>query len=443
MKLTYAKLKSIKPKPKAYRLYEGEGFGVKVQSSGSVSFIYHFTSPETGGRRYMTISKFAEAATDGEVGSLKHARAEAGSARDLVANGIDPIEERSREGAVAAAESELTLTAMLGWYITSLESRGASSAPQAKGLLTNHLAGFEWQGETLGNRKASDITPEHITRALAKAAKKTPVAANRVRSYAKAAFKFALTAHAMPEWADVVPNFGLVYNPADATMAVKGAEKSGERALSWEEVQRFWTEAGTVAISPDLAIAAKLLLSTGQRPAEVLGAKWEEFHSRQKLWVIPWRRRKTAWRGTDVDHVVPMTETHLELLKALRAYYKEVGVISDYLFPAGGEGCRTASALGQAIERYCEPQGRSKRAPFERFTPRDLRRTWKTRAAEIGLGLEIRNRLQGHALTDVGSRNYDKFDYLSDKRKAMLTFTKALEREVSRKARRKPVSRIG
>ena len=37
----------------------------------------------------------------------------------------------------------------------------------------------------------------------------------------------------------------------------------------------------------------------------------------------------------------------------------------------------------------------------------------------MGIPLEMRNRLQGHALVDVGSVYYDRFDYLDQKRKAM------------------------
>jgi integrase len=53
------------------------------------------------------------------------------------------------------------------------------------------------------------------------------------------------------------------------------------------------------------------------------------------------------------------------------------------------------------------------------FSARDLRRTFKTLAGSMGLPLEMRNRVQGHALVDVGSVYYDRFDYLDKKREAM------------------------
>jgi integrase len=53
------------------------------------------------------------------------------------------------------------------------------------------------------------------------------------------------------------------------------------------------------------------------------------------------------------------------------------------------------------------------------FSPRDTRRTFKTLAGAAGIDLEVRNRLQGHAFDDVGTRHYDRYDYLVEKRQAM------------------------
>ena len=57
--------------------------------------------------------------------------------------------------------------------------------------------------------------------------------------------------------------------------------------------------------------------------------------------------------------------------------------------------------------------------PLARFTPRDLRRTIKTRLSEVGVLKEVRDRVQNHALHDVASKHYDRFDYLPDKRAAL------------------------
>lgn len=62
------------------------------------------------------------------------------------------------------------------------------------------------------------------------------------------------------------------------------------------------------------------------------------------------------------------------------------------------------------------------------FSPRDLRRTFKTVAGSFGLSLEIRNRLKGHGMSDVGSVHYDRYDFLTEKRAAMQIWTRLLRR---------------
>ena len=56
---------------------------------------------------------------------------------------------------------------------------------------------------------------------------------------------------------------------------------------------------------------------------------------------------------------------------------------------------------------------------FKVFTARDLRRTCKTLMGEAGISKEIRDRIQNHALNDVSSKHYDRYDYLPEKRRAL------------------------
>jgi integrase len=67
------------------------------------------------------------------------------------------------------------------------------------------------------------------------------------------------------------------------------------------------------------------------------------------------------------------------------------------------------------------------------FSARDLRRTFKTLAGSMGIALEMRNRLQGHALVDVGSIYYDRFDYLDQKRDAMEQWAHGLTKIIGSK----------
>ena len=68
---------------------------------------------------------------------------------------------------------------------------------------------------------------------------------------------------------------------------------------------------------------------------------------------------------------------------------------------------------------------------INKFVPRDLRRTFKTLTGKAGISKEVRDRLQNHALTDVSSLHYDKYDYLKEKREAMEIWNNYLENILS------------
>jgi hypothetical protein len=62
------------------------------------------------------------------------------------------------------------------------------------------------------------------------------------------------------------------------------------------------------------------------------------------------------------------------------------------------------------------------------WTPKDLRRTVKTRMGEIGIPKSIRDRVQNHALVDISTKHYDRYDYLPEKREALETWCARLTR---------------
>ena len=83
----------------------------------------------------------------------------------------------------------------------------------------------------------------------------------------------------------------------------------------------------------------------------------------------------------------------------------------------------------RAASLYCWLWRQRDRGVIPVVTNRDLRRTWKTLAGKAGVTKEVRDRLQNHALHDVGSKNYDRWHYMPEKREGMArwdVFTRAL-----------------
>ncbi len=114
--------------------------------------------------------------------------------------------------------------------------------------------------------------------------------------------------------------------------------------------------------------------------------------------------------------ILPITPLAKDLFDKLWIYSRD----SKYIFPGryNEEKTINKSSLAHAIARL---------GCVQEFTPRDLRRTVKTRMGEIGIEKSIRDRIQNHALTDVSSKHYDRYDYLQEKRAALLVWEKYLQ----------------
>jgi len=108
---------------------------------------------------------------------------------------------------------------------------------------------------------------------------------------------------------------------------------------------------------------------------------------------------------------VPLHSMAIELIRQQMSIHE-----SPMLFPGSKDASKAMipNSLSRAVSRFCERQ------KFRKFTPRDLRRTWKSRAGEIGISKADRDHVQAHAIgSDVSSKHYDRYDYAAEKLAAM------------------------
>ena len=82
-------------------------------------------------------------------------------------------------------------------------------------------------------------------------------------------------------------------------------------------------------------------------------------------------------------------------------------------------------SLSKAISRYRD------KSEIRTFIPRDIRRTCKTLMGELGISKSIRDRLQNHALQDVSSKHYDRYEYMPEKLRALEVWERKLINDLS------------
>lgn len=416
MILTDKAIRSAKPAKSVYRLREVgggvRGFGITIAPAGSKTFFLGYTAPVSGKRTQINLGRYPST-------SLKDARQNAYETREALARGLDP-RERAKKQAIAqeALKNRGTVSELFDVYIRDLELDEKRSSKEVRRIYEKHI------GPLIGDKLVADITADDILDVVTPIVRRgSSVHADNVRAYLRAAFELGIHAKNIARWRGLIPNFDITHNPVAATRRAVKRKPVGTRSLDWWEVRAIWDAPG---LSPSSRLTLQLLISAGQRVEEVLQAPWHEFDLNENLWTISAERRKTRASSSE-PLVVPLEDFHVRLLDQVKSTVPN----SDWLFPHQNDRQpRNADALCQAARRFCA------RNNIKPFSPRDCRRTFKTLTGSIGIDLELRNRIQGHAMTDVGSVHYDRWSYLPEKRKAMGIWAEALENKL--RARKPP-----
>lgn len=390
---------AMKPQATPYRVSEGgadPGFQVQVLPSGTI--VWQLQYRWLGKVRYLKLGTYPST-------SLSDARKRCREARAKIEAGTDP----------ASSQNAATCEKLFDWYERQMIASGRRTAAQVR-------HGLRVEAEPIiGHLSPVEVAPDHISIILRNIIERgSAPRSNRVRAHLRRAFALGLKADHDPA-RPRGERFNLLSNPVDAVPKQLGVEAPGERVLSWDELKAVWHW----PCSEYFRLALRyLLLTCGQRSAEVLGARHDEFRS--DLWEIPASRTKNKR-----PHVIPVHPLAAEIVERLRA---EHGSACPWLWPANWDrrAKRTvpSTSLSHVARRTNLPEGYLKSHGVEvmaPWTPRDLRRTVKTRMGELGISKEIRDRLQNHSLTDVSSKHYDRYDYLTEKREAVWAWCIQLE----------------
>ncbi|MDR3428217.1 tyrosine-type recombinase/integrase [Silvimonas sp.] len=187
---------------------------------------------------------------------------------------------------------------------------------------------------------------------------------------------------------------------------------------------------GTRPLDRTAQLALWICLGTLCRIGELLKAEWRHVDLESGEWFIPAENTK-GHRGKRQEHHVFLSPFALRQFKELRA----ISGVTPYLFPASnGENHVCVKTISKRIgDRQEMFKNRTKPLSHRRhdntlvlhkgangaWTPHDLRRTGATMMQALGITLEIIDRCQNHLLG--GSkvrRHYLHHDYAKEKREA-------------------------
>lgn len=377
------------------------GFGFRVQPSGRKTYIVRYRTRDAKRQaRKMTLCRCVDAVPD-------KARTMARDVFQSVAAGNDPAAERKPE----MRDADVSLEALFKARVTAMRAKGRAMADEVERVLLlakNNAADF--LGRTT---PPADVTPKDIVNYVSTFYKAGhPGAADKARSYLAATFEWAIKS-ANDYTVAVRQDWGLTINPAAAVAKDHSASKARDRNLSATEMRIFWNACsdGNAGFSEGTEVCLKLIMACGQRVMETLRIDGRDIDLTEKVWTMPAHKTK----GKKHPHDVPLPDIIIADLRRLKDKHGD-GPLFPAVHDSSASGVLGPLAIAHAVRRWCT----SEDCPIPAFQPRDLRRTWKSRAGD-GAGIDrfTRDLIQQHTMGGSGTKHYDRAEYLPQKREAM------------------------
>lgn len=406
--LTDKQIRGLKPRDKEYIASDDDrsrGTGrlvIRVRPSGTKTWEYRYFV--AGKRRKKTLGTYPE------VSLVQARRAVSEIAEDRAARRAGGLPEGRSTRGLLGGQSTVTpgsLGELLEAYVADLERRNKSSAPEVEAGFRRWIEGpfpglWETRADLVTPADIRDLLAHHIERGVT-------TSVNRLRAYLHAAYRFGLTNENNP-MVSGTRGWGLSVNPVGAVPRQPSFERAGNRVLAGADVAHVWHHiTATPGVGWRFAKLIQLAIATaGQRPSMLLRLRVQDVDMVHQVLDIPGESTKT-----ERPHVVPLGDHARPIIELLVGHARVSR--TEVLFPAsrGKGGVGRINSASSALAMYREFWG----AP--EWTLRDVRRTAKTVLAQQKVPKAHRDRLHGHALTDVADQHYDRYDYLEEKAAAM------------------------
>ncbi len=310
------------------RYGDGRGLYLQVTPAGVRSWLLRY---ERGGReRAMGLGPVDDF-------SLEEARERARKARQLLKDGVDPIDARREERGKQTAERALAAAANVTFkdcaeQYFNFHSRKWKNAKHAAQFLST-LKMYAYT--TLGKLPVAAIDKALVLKAIEPIWYTKTETASRVRGRIESVLDFAKVRGYRTGENPAAWDGNLVHAlPAPGAIA----KVEHHAALPFAELPSFMAQ-----LAERQGVAARALeftVLTAARTGEVIGARWPEIDMAAKLWTIPAERMKAR-----KEHRVPLTPRALEILEGLPRE-------AEFVFPGSQKGSAISNmAMAQLLKR--------------------------------------------------------------------------------------------
>lgn len=382
-KLTEVAVKNAKGKEKAYKLTDGGGLYLEVMPNGSRYWRlkYRYANKESR----LALGVYPEV-------SLKDARRRKQEARKLLADGIDPGNERRQEKLARKLGAESSFKAIaLEWVKKEEHHWSASHITRTGLLLENHL--FPW----LGHRPIAEITPQELLAILKRPESKGILeTAHRAKGIAGQIFRYAVATGRAER--DISQDLkGALASPKKKHFAALTDPKDVAQLLTAMDGY-----SGSIVTKSALLLSPLLFC----RPGELRQFEWSEVNLAERRIDIPLSKMKTREQA----HVIPLSDQAMAILEALQP----VTGRGKYVFPSARGASRPLSDNGVRTALRTLGYGN------DQITPHGFRAMARTILDEVlQYPVDWIEHQLAHAVRDPNGRAYNRTAHLEGRRKMM------------------------
>lgn len=388
-RLSDKEIKSAKPKEKEYILSDGDGLRLRVKPNGSKLWLLNYTHPIKRKRTNLSLGKYPDL-------SLANARKTSQEAKELLAQGIDPQEERKRhQQELKAVHEDNFLNVATKWFEIKKDDVTADYAVDIWRSLELHIF------PNLSDVPVREIKAPQVIELL------KPIEAKGSLETVKR------LAQRLNEVMNYATNCGLVQaNPLTGIKAAfKKPKKENMAALKPAELPELMGAIANASIKRTTRCLIEWQLHTMTRPSEASGARWEEIDWDEKVWAIPAERMKKHR-----EHRIPLTEQMLELLEVI----KPISGHREFIFPSDRDP-----------KKPCNSQTANmalKRMGFAgRLVSHGLRSLASTTLNEQGFDRDIIEAALAHVDDNQVRSAYNRTNYLERRRPMMYWWSEHIE----------------
>lgn len=322
MPLSDTAIRTAKPRAKPLKLSDGGGLFLLVAPTGGKLWRYSYRFD--GKQKTLALGSYPDT-------TLKDARDKHAEARKLLAQGINPSEQRK------AAKAEQTITFKM-WADRWHQHWQTGKSPRHAGYVQRRLEADIYP--VLGDMPITAINAPDVVRTIKSIAARGALdMAKRAHQTIGQIFRYAI-AHG--DESLVTRNPATDIRPSDI---IESRRKVNYARVEAKELPDLLRAIEAASISSLTRLAIKLMTLTFVRTSELIGGRWCEVDFDEAQWRIPADRMKMK-----TPHIVPLSTQAVEVLRTLQIVTGE----SELMFPiqnVGKTGTMSNNTILKALER--------------------------------------------------------------------------------------------